>query len=161
MWLCIPTGCGKTLIILQYHSNHRTELLLVLVPRVVLMEQWGEECMKLGIKPYLIGTGRHHNMEKFNDESIVICVYDSFPNIYEHKDRFQRYCIDEAHHIKTPDRYMDTEAEHEVYHYSDNETDDYVKEEPLSYMECMQSLSDTKNFILPDSKSTNNRLRSL
>ena len=147
VWLCEPTGCGKTLIILQYHSNHRTELLLVLVPRVVLMEQWGEECMKLGIKPYLIGTGRHHNMEKFNDESIVICVYDSFPNIYEHKDRFQRYCIDEAHHIKTPERYMDTEAEHEVYHYSDNETDDDVKEEPLSYMECMQSLSDTKRVV--------------
>jgi superfamily II DNA or RNA helicase len=151
VYLCEPTGCGKTLILLQYHSIHRSEILLVLVPRVVLMEQWGEECMKHGIKPYLIGTGQHHNMEKFKEESIVICVYDSFPNIYEHKDIFQRYCIDEAHHIKTPERYMDTEAEHEVYHDSDNETDDEmddeIKEEPLSYMECIQSLSDTKRVI--------------
>ena len=150
VYLCIPTGCGKTNIILQYHINHRSELLLVLVPRVVLMEQWGEECMKLGIKPYLIGTGQHHTMDQFKDETIVICVYDSLPNIDEHMHKFKRYCIDEAHHIKTPERYMDINEEHEVY-YSDNDTDnasdDEVKEEPLSYMKCIQSLSDTKQVI--------------
>ena len=151
---CIPTGCGKTVIILQYHHHHRTELLLVLVPRIILMEQWGEECEKLGIKPYLIGTGQHRNMEQYTDESIVICVYDSFPAIYDQRNRFDRYCIDEAHHIKTPERYMDTDIEHEA----DNDADE--EDNALSYMECIQSLSDTNRAIYlsatldkPDDKS--------
>ena len=147
VYLCIPTGCGKTVIILQYHNNYRAETLLVLVPRVVLMEQWGEECIKLGIKPYLIGTGHCHNMDEYTDETIVICVYDSFINIYEQKDRFQRYCIDEGHHIKTPERYIYTELEHEVYNDSEDDDDEEVKEEPLSYMKCIQTLSDTKRAI--------------
>ena len=141
MYLCIPTGGGKTMIILHNHINNISERLLVLVPRIVLMEQWGEECTKLGIKPYLIGTGQHCNMEKIKDETIVICVYDSFPNIYEHKDKFQRYCIDEAHNIKIPERYMDTEIDNDI------EIDDDIDEEQLSYMECIQSLSDSKRVI--------------
>ena len=147
VYLCIPTGCGKTLIILHYHSYHRNELLLVLVPRVVLMEQWGEECEKLGIKPYLIGTGQHNNLEKYKDETVVICVYDSFPNIYDQKDKFNRYCIDEAHHIKRPERYMDTEVEHHIENYDDDDEEDDVEDEQLSYMECIESLSDTKKAI--------------
>jgi superfamily II DNA or RNA helicase len=141
VYLCIPTGGGKTMIILHNHINNISQLLLVLVPRIVLMEQWGEECVKLGIKPYLIGTGQHHNMEKIKDETIVICVYDSFPNIYEHKDKFQRYCIDEAHNIKIPERYMDTQIDNDI------EIDDDTDEEQLSYMECIQSLSDSKQAI--------------
>jgi superfamily II DNA or RNA helicase len=138
VYLCIPTGGGKTMIILHNHINNISERLLVLVPRIVLMEQWGEECVKLGIKPYLIGTGQHHNMEKIKEETIVICVYDSFPNIYEHKNTFQRYCIDEAHNIKIPERYMDTQIDNDI------EIDD---DEELSYMECIQSLSDSKQAI--------------
>ena len=150
VYLCIPTGGGKTVIILQYHTHYRTDTLLVLVPRVVLMEQWGEECVKLGIKAYLIGTGQHHNMDEYRDETIVICVYDSFPNIYNQKDTFGHYCIDEAHHIKTPERYMDTELEHEIYYDSENEDNDEVEvkeDEHMSYIECIQSLSDTKRTI--------------
>lgn len=147
VYLCVPTGCGKTLIVLEYHIHHRNELLLVLVPRVVLMEQWGEECKKLGIKPYLIGTGQHHNLEKYKDETVVICVYDSFPNIYDQKDRFNRYCIDEAHHIKRPERYMDTEVEHHIENDDDDDEEDDDEEEEISYMECIESLSDTKKAI--------------
>ena len=145
VYLCIPTGGGKTMIILHNHINNISERLLVLVPRIVLMEQWGEECTKLGIKPYLIGTGQHCNMEKIKDETIVICVYDSFPNIYEHKGNFQRYCIDEAHNIKTPERYMDTEIDNDIE--IDDDIDDDIDEEQLSYMECIQSLSDSKRAI--------------
>ena len=149
VYLCIPTGCGKTLIILHYHIQHRNELLLVLVPRVVLMEQWGEECKKLGIKSYLIGTGQHHNLEQYKDETVVICVYDSFPNIYDQKDKFNRYCIDEVHHIKRPERYMDTEVDHHIENDDDDNEEDDVEEEeqPMSYMECIESLSDTKKAI--------------
>ena len=143
VYLCIPTGAGKTMIILHNHINNISERLLVLVPRIVLMEQWGEECTKLGIKPYLIGTGQHHNMEKIKEETIVICVYDSFPNIYEHKNTFQRYCIDEAHNIKIPERYMNTEIDND----NDIEIDDDTDDEELSYMECIQSLSDSKQAI--------------
>lgn len=169
VYLCIPTGCGKTVILLHYHLHYRMETLLVLVPRVVLMEQWGEECDTLGIKPYLIGTGQHRNMDQYKDETIVICVYDSFPNIYDQRDRFKRVCIDEAHHVKIPERYMETEAEHDTYdsedqedeedeeyededeEYEDQEENDEEDEEnqveELSYMKCIQSLSDTKRVI--------------
>ena len=166
VYLCIPTGCGKTVILLHYHLHYRMETLLVLVPRVVLMEQWGEECDMLGIKPYLIGTGHHRNMEQYKDETIVICVYDSFPNIYDQRDRFKRYCVDEAHHVKIPERYMETEAEHDTYdseedqeeyeeeydeEYEEDEEDeedqDDQEEKPMSYMKCIQSLSDTKRAI--------------
>jgi superfamily II DNA or RNA helicase len=147
VYLCIPTGCGKTLIILHYHRSNPNELLLVLVPRVVLMEQWGEECEKIGIKPYLIGTGQHKNLDKYKDETIVICVYDSFPNIYDKKDKFNRYCIDEAHHIKRPERYMETELEHYIENKDDEEDYENDEEEELSYMECIQTLSDTKKAI--------------
>jgi superfamily II DNA or RNA helicase len=161
IYLSIPTGCGKTFIVLQYHIHHRNELLLVLVPRVVLMEQWGEECENLGIKPYLIGTGQHYNLEQYKDETIVICVYDSFPNIYEQKDKFNRYCIDEAHHSKIPERYMDTEVEHYIENNDDDDDDDEDtcdngdedaddngdKQQPMSYMKCIQSLSETNKNI--------------
>jgi superfamily II DNA or RNA helicase len=166
VYLCIPTGCGKTVILLHYHLHYRIETLLVLVPRVVLMEQWGEECDTLGIKPYLIGTGQHRNMDQYTDETIVICVYDSFPNIYDQRDRFKRVCIDEAHHVKIPERYMETEAEHDTYdsedqedeedeEYEEDEEDEDEDEEHqgseedtvISYMKCIQSLSDTKRVI--------------
>ena len=161
VYLCIPTGCGKTVILLHYHLHYRMETLLVLVPRVVLMEQWGEECDTLGIKPYLIGTGQHRNMEQYKDETIVICVYDSFPNIYDQMGRFKRVCIDEAHHVKIPERYMETEAEHDAYdsedqeEYDEDEDDEEEDEEHhgreeetvISYMKCIQSLSDTKRVI--------------
>ena len=163
--LCIPTGCGKTVILLHYHLHYRMETLLVLVPRVVLMEQWGEECETLGIKPYLIGTGHHHTMEQYTDETIVICVYDSFPNIYDQRGRFKRYCVDEAHHVKIPERYMETEAEHDMYdsedqeyeeedeyedqeeEYEEDEENQEDAEEVMSYMKCIHSLSDTKQAI--------------
>jgi len=164
VYLCIPTGCGKTVILLHYHLHYRMETLLVLVPRVVLMEQWGEECDILGIKPYLIGTGQHRTMDQYKDETIVICVYDSFPNIYDQMDRFKRVCIDEAHHVKIPERYMETEAEHDTYDsedQEDEEDEEYEDQEDeedeehqgreedtvISYMKCIQSLSDTKRVI--------------
>jgi superfamily II DNA or RNA helicase len=129
------------------------------------MEQWGEECDALGIKPYLIGTGQHRNMEQYKDETIVICVYDSFPNIYDQRDRFKRVCIDEAHHVKIPERYIETEAEHDTYDsedQEDEEDEEYEEDEEdeedeehqgseeetvISYMKCIQSLSDTKRVI--------------
>ena len=154
VYLGMPTGCGKTTIVLEYHIHNREERFIVLVPRVVLMEQWGEECDKRGIRSYLIGTGKHHNLDQYRDENIVICVYDSFPNIYEQKEQFQRFCIDEAHHIKLPERYMDNDLEHQiVYDSEDYDSDDYDSEdldeekESLSYMKCIQSLSDTNRVI--------------
>jgi len=155
VYLCIPTGCGKTVILLHYHLHYRMETLLVLVPRVVLMEQWGKECETLGITPYLIGTGQHRNMEQYQDETIVICVYDSFPHIYDQRDRFKRVCIDEAHHVKIPERYMETEAEHDIYDSEDQEEyeedeqeeDEESQTEERSYMKCIQTLSDTKRAI--------------
>jgi len=111
VYLSIPTGCGKTFIILQYHQRHIAEKMLVLVPTIVLLEQWGTECKKMGIHSFLIGTGHHHSLDELTDETIVICVYNSIVNIHTKLDLFESYIVDEAHHVKTPERYMDNEVE--------------------------------------------------
>ena len=130
VYLCIPTGCGKTFIILEY-VKHYKQTILVLVPRIILMEQWGDECQKLGITFYLIGTGQNRDLKKYKDELVVICVYDSFINIYKEQERFKKIVIDEAHHIKVPERYYENENENE----------------DSNYMELIDNLSVTNKVI--------------
>jgi superfamily II DNA or RNA helicase len=122
VYLSIPTGCGKTFIILQYHQRNIAEKMLVLVPTIVLLEQWGTECKKMGIRSFLIGTGHHHSLNELTEETIVICVYNSIVNIHTELPFFERYVVDEAHHVKTPERYMDNEVEF-------NDSDDEFEEE--------------------------------
>ena len=167
VYLSIPTGCGKTFIILQYHQRHLSEKILVLVPTIVLLEQWGIECENMGIHSFLIGTGHHHNLDDFTDETIVICVYNSIINIHIELHRFERYVVDEAHHVKTPERYMDNDVEfsdnddefdeefeyneivedEEEYEEIDNEEEKEDIEEQKPYPSYIRALSETKKVV--------------
>ena len=175
VYLNIPTGCGKTFILLTYHKTHLDEITLVLVPTIVLLEQWGKECKHMDIHCFLIGTGQHHNLDDHKYETIVVCVYNSIVNIRNDLHRFNRYVIDEAHHVKIPERYMDNDNEFSNHYdefdsdedefdskededfelkededeFDSKEDEDFElkDEEEKSYTSYINSLSDTKKVI--------------
>ena len=106
--ISIPTGCGKNLIII--FSMDENKKYLVLVPRIILMEQFKNEIIdkrpefKKNIQ--CIGDGKNiYNHEKL----ITICVYNS---VHVVKDKiFDKIYIDEAHHINRPEIYKNEEDE--------------------------------------------------
>ena len=107
----LPTGCGKNFIIINCLEPEKKYL--IMVPRIILMEQILSEIKKL--KPQLdkqiqmIGNGRNN----YNDKKLItICVYNSVSKI-KNFDKFNKIFIDEAHHIITP----------EIYNKNDDEQD--------------------------------------
>ncbi len=81
---------------------------LILVPRIVLLEQIKEEIIKhkpsLKRKIQLLGD---NNVIKENKD-IFICVYNSI-NLIKDFNIFEKIFIDEAHHIYKPEIYEDIE----------------------------------------------------
>ena len=104
----LPTGCGKNLIIL--HSMMVGRKYLILVPRIILMEQIKDEIKKHFPKLHksiqCIGDGNDIYNEKKN---ICICVYNSIDVVKEFASGFEKIFIDEAHHIKKPEIYQQEE----------------------------------------------------
>jgi superfamily II DNA or RNA helicase len=110
--ISLPTGTGKNFIIV--HSLEMNKKYLILVPRIILLEQIQEEIKKykpkLKNKIQLIGDSN----DNFDDsKDITICVYNSVKIIEEHSNKFHKIFVDEAHHINKP----------EIY-YNDDEPDD-------------------------------------
>ena len=108
----LPTGTGKNLIIL--HSMKEKTKYLILVPRIILMEQIKDEIKryfpKLSRSVQCIGDGNDVYNEKKN---ICICVYNSISVIKNYMDGFEKIFIDEAHHIKKPEIYKQEEDDEE------------------------------------------------
>ncbi len=161
LMVCLPTGTGKTVVTLRYHLAHLVPLgvrLLILVPTLVLIEQWKMECEKVGVETYLIGTNHHRSLGEYADQSVVVCVYDSFSGIAGEVERFGRIVVDEAHHVLVPERYMETEREFaesgsdedEEEWESDREEDgkeEKKEERVVSYMSHIRSLAETQRVI--------------
>jgi superfamily II DNA or RNA helicase len=103
--ICLPTGTGKNLIIL--HSLKPKTKYLILVPRIILMEQIKDEIKKhfpkLSSSVQCIGDGENVYDDK---KYIYICVYNSIDIVKEYAESFEKIFIDEAHHIRTPEIYM-------------------------------------------------------
>jgi superfamily II DNA or RNA helicase len=158
LMVCLPTGTGKTVITLQYHLAHGVpsgEKMLILVPTLVLMEQWSDACKKVGVEAYLIGTNQHRSLGEYAEQSIVICVYDSFGAIMEEVAQFGRIVVDEAHHVLVPERYMETEQdfsgsdedEDEDEWEEEEDQEDKKEERSVSYMSHIRSLAKTQQVI--------------
>ena len=110
--ICLPTGTGKNYIIT--HSLEPTFKYLILVPRIILMEQIKDEIIKYRSRMknniQLIGDSKN----EFNpDKKITICVFNSVSVIKEHIGLFDKIFVDEAHHIIKPEIYKDEENEEE------------------------------------------------
>lgn len=106
----VPTGCGKNVIII--HSLENDKKYLILVPRIILMEQLKEEIIKH--KPELknkIQCVGDNNNDYNKDKNICICVYNSVGIIEPYFDTFHKIYIDEAHHIDKPMIYDDENVE--------------------------------------------------
>ena len=132
----LPTGCGKNVIITQHiiqrlyskcdGENTKPLKFLILVPRIILMEQIRDEFMGLNLPDILdsiqiIGDG---NTEFNEDKLITICVYNSIDKIDDFA-QFEKIFIDEAHHIIKPEIYYNEEDTNSEY----NSDDEYLSDE--------------------------------
>ena len=108
--ICLPTGCGKNMVIIKSFEEDRKYL--VLVPRIVLMEQLFQEIIRMTHFSkddiQLIGDGNNSFDTK---KLITICIFNSIDVVYPHIKDFYRIYIDEAHHIYKPDLYLTVQSE--------------------------------------------------
>ncbi len=128
--ICLPTGTGKNFIIT--HSLLPKVKYLIMVPRIILMEQIKDEIIKhhpkIKSKIQMIGDS---NNEFKTDKDITICVFNSVDIVKEHIELFDKIFVDEAHHIRKPEIYKD-EDEYS-YSSSDMDSDEEEFDEDASY----------------------------
>jgi superfamily II DNA or RNA helicase len=118
----LPTGTGKNIVII--HSFKDNKKYLILVPRIILMEQLKDEIIKhkpkLKSKIQLIGN----NNDKFNENKLItICIFNSVHLIENYCSNFEKIYVDEAHHINKPLIYCDDD------YLEDNNSKDYNSED--------------------------------
>ena len=131
----LPTGTGKNVVVI--HSFKDNKKYLILVPRIILMEQLKDEIIKhypkLKSKIQLIGN----NNINFNENKLItICVFNSVHLIEKYCDSFEKIYIDEAHHIDKPLIYCNDEEEYfidnneeEENEFNSDEDDEYYSDE--------------------------------
>lgn len=152
--LSIPTGVGKTWIVLEY-CRLKDCSILVFVPTLVLMDQWYNEAVLYGFdkkKVVRIGSSSKDGYDPKSTYSLVICVYNSVEKIKGKISSFKKIVIDEAHRIKRPHIYKDEDitieednedSESESEEEESDEEDDVVEEEKhlvvLKRMICSQT----------------------
>ena len=100
----LPTGTGKSIIMLSSLKNDLKYL--ILVPRIILMTQLNNEIIKFF--PEMINNiqliGNNNNI--FDEtKNITICVYNSISIIDKYCSSFTKIYIDEAHHIHNVNNY--------------------------------------------------------
>jgi superfamily II DNA or RNA helicase len=139
--ISLPTGTGKNFIII--HSLEPHKKYLILVPKIILMEQINDEINKynptLGSTIQLIGDGNNNFDE---NKCITICVYNSVKIIHKYVHKFNKIFVDEAHHINTPEIYKN---------YDDCEnnenTEDVDEIKSTSHFDIIKSFSKFNNNI--------------
>ena len=151
----LPTGSGKNSVII--YSLDEKKKYLILVPRIILMEQLKEEFIKhkptFKNKIQLIGDSNHNFDE---NKLITICVFNSIHLIEKYCINFEKIFIDEAHHIYTPSIYYENDddiLENSENEYSDE--DDFISEDDSEdelvnvkkYTEIIKSLVKYKNNV--------------
>ena len=109
--ISLPTGCGKNVVII--HSFEKNKKYLILVPRIILMEQLYNEIIKHNpeLKHQIQCIGDNNSDECNKNKNICICVYNSIHIIENNLDTFTKIYIDEAHHIDKPVIYEDDSDE--------------------------------------------------
>ena len=118
----LPTGSGKNMIIIYSFKDNKKYL--VLVPRIILMEQLKDEIIKHkpNMKNKIQFLGNSNNT--FNENKLItICVFNSIHLIENYYSIFEKIYIDEAHHINKPSIYCDYNDEKE-YDSESNINDD-------------------------------------
>jgi len=131
--ICLPTGTGKNSVII--HSFRPQKKYLILVPRIILMDQLKKEIIKhkpnMKNKIQLIGDGTNTFAE---NKQITVCVFNSIHLIEPYCMNFEKIFIDEAHHINKPMIYYENDDESINSNGNDNlnednESDDYFSDD--------------------------------
>jgi len=131
----LPTGTGKNSVIIYSFRPHKKYL--ILVPRIILMDQLKKEIIKhkpnMKNKIQVIGDGN----DTFNEnKQITICVFNSIHLIEPYCMNFEKIFIDEAHHINKPAIYYENNDgmdeggdDEEVDEDIDNRSDEYFDDD--------------------------------
>ena len=142
--ICLPTGTGKNLIIL--HSLKEKTKYLILVPRIILMEQIRDDLKihlpKLARSVQCIGDGENIYDDK---KYIYICVYNSINVVKEYAESFENIFIDEAHHIREPEIYQQEQDLENPVCKEDDEIDNDDEELESENNEEEDNLEDDNN----------------
>ena len=141
--ISLPTGCGKNVVII--FSINEKKRYLILVPRIILMEQIKTEIIKH--RPELenkIQTIGDNNNEYDKTKNITICVYNSVSVIEKYGKSFDKIYIDEAHHINIPEIYEVEQIE------DDNET---IEENDNIINDDESNVSDEEYYSVEDKES--------
>ena len=102
----LPTGTCKNSVII--YSLEKNKKYLILVPRIILMDQLKKEIIKYlpKMKKNIQLIGDSNN--KFDENKLItICVFNSVYLIENHCMNFEKIFIDEAHHINKPAIYYE------------------------------------------------------
>jgi Type III restriction enzyme, res subunit/Helicase conserved C-terminal domain/Helicase associated domain len=149
--ISLPTGTGKNIVII--HSIKNNCKYLILVPRIILMDQLKKEIIihrpELKNKIQTIGDGNNKFSEK---KDITICVFNSI-SLVTNVDffNFDKIFIDEAHHIRKPEIYEienDSDSDSGSDSGSDSDSDSDSDDNTNSnYLHQIQKLSQYSNNV--------------
>jgi len=155
----LPTGSGKTKICIK--SLIKNKKYLILVPKIILMEQWFDEINKLlEFKNKICCIGDSEFVFD-NKKDIFICVYNSIFSIPELKFKsFEKIFIDEAHRINIPeiyqlfDPFIINDNEDNIDQQQDesddeegSENEEEKKENKMNYIEKIKKLTKYNNNV--------------
>ena len=155
----LPTGTGKNSVII--YSMKADLKYLILVPRIILMEQLKKEIIKhnskLKTKIQLIGDGN----DIFDENKLItICVFNSIHLIENKCMNFEKIFIDEAHHINKPAIYYENDDDENIgninkdnneeleEYFSDNDIEDDFEDEHYSDNESINSIDDIEDELI-------------
>ena len=94
----LPTGYGKTKIALDCLKKYKPKSILIVVPRLVLIQNWKDEFEKWGMISVL--------------PNVTFTTYVSFPKNYVTREHWDYVVFDEAHHLS--ERCRDAITENDV-----------------------------------------------
>ena len=150
----LPTGTGKNSVII--YSMKPDLKYLILVPRIILMEQLKNEIIKhnskMKSKIQLIGDGN----DVFDENKLItICVFNSVHIIENQCMNFEKIFIDEAHHINKPAIYYENEYDEcksidNINKDNNEELEEYFSDEDISDDEGYYSYNESINSDLDD-----------
>jgi superfamily II DNA/RNA helicase len=161
--LCLPTGAGKNIIIIQSLEDNKRYL--ILVPRIILMEQLYDDIIThkphLKNKIGLLGGSNIFDTQK----DILICVYNSVKHIVDYASSFDKIFIDEAHHIVIPELYIinneELEIETNIIENNNSEYDEYsIEKEIIEIDDIEDEIKKSTNYIkiIKEFKQFNNNI---
>lgn len=92
--VCLPTGSGKSWVALKA-MEHISKSTLVVLPTIVLMNQWYDLlCNAFGVEIGILGGGYHEIRD------LTVTTYDSaYRHMDQYGNRFALLIFDEVHHL--------------------------------------------------------------